>query len=502
MPILRTQYFIFTLVVLVPLISSAISVSRAQIVDKVSQSTRSPSPILVNDVVYTTNGHSIPDPPSFFPSPTPTTQSASIINEILGQISIDVSGRDDTALPSPSKSPISSALDSSTGEPQSSIVSTLLLSPTTTALPSESSTATSRENTVPLSAVVGGAVGGSVVLVAFIVFIFVTRRQRSPRIEPYTLRPDVERPEPRGPHGRQMSQHISSGSGVPIIRPPVHKQSHPAVAPPNPLLPPGAKQRSLYDHKIAISSTSLHSTHTTVSEAPLRRTCSQNYDTASVISRASSDYRRHRPLPRPPTDKPPPVPSLPHDLRLPRPRPEVGNVATAPQPASAVPSQSLTSSAPLCTSLSPISPIDVDIGDYANTVTSPLALSPARRDSQLLEASGSPVPARSPRRLPAPPVSVSIPPPLQTLGPPTQNIPTGSSTAATPTAESEASTNLHFDADGRPDSPSVAKMYAELLELQRQVARLREDLPGRTFGEAPPEYAESVVGSVVGSVRA
>ena len=61
--------------------------------------------------------------------------------------------------------------------------------------------------------------------------------------------------------------------------------------------------------------------------------------------------------------------------------------------------------------------------------------------------------------------------------------------------EMEASMHLNFDADGRPDSPSVAKMYKELLELQRQVARLREDIPARHFGEAPPDYAESVVGS-------
>ena len=49
-----------------------------------------------------------------------------------------------------------------------------------------------------------------------------------------------------------------------------------------------------------------------------------------------------------------------------------------------------------------------------------------------------------------------------------------------------------FDVDGRPDSPSIRMMYAELQELQKQVARMKE---GGRVGEAPPDYAESVIGS-------
>ncbi|KAI1792815.1 hypothetical protein LXA43DRAFT_317448 [Ganoderma leucocontextum] len=457
MSILRTQsFFPFTLVLLVSLLSIVISVSRAQIVDHISQSTKSPS-ILVNDVVYPMNHRSTStaDPSSFLSIPTPPTQSLAKGNKVFGAVRVDISGRDDITSLSSSGSTISpSDLESSTAEPPTltSDAPVPLLPSSTTPVSSESSSATSHDTTVPLSAVVGGAVGGSVVLIAFIVFIFVTRRQRRPRIEPFPFEPDVERHQPRERHEVQMSQHSSSASDVPIIRPPIRKQSH--AASPHPLQS-GTKLHAPYDHKVSDSATSLYG----VPVSEIGRTFSHSCDAASVVSHDPA-WRRQRPLPRPPMDKAPPVPDLPRD------RPPCDNmpVASPGQPGLTVPlNQSLASSAPLST---PISPLDIDLGDYSNTSTSPRTYDPARRDSQL-------EPVRSPRRLPVPPVPAPTPPTLSVL--------------VTP-VESEVS--LHFDADGRPDSPSVAKMYAELVELQRQVARLREDVPARHFGEAPPDYAE------------
>ena len=100
----------------------------------------------------------------------------------------------------------------------------------------------------------------------------------------------------------------------------------------------------------------------------------------------------------------------------------------------------------------------------------------------------------------SPPRRLPVPPPIM-QSPPTPSVLTAHDSDGDADGEAEAemgmeaSMHLNFDADGRPDSPSVAKMYKELLELQRQVARLREDIPARHFGEAPPDYAESVVGS-------
>ena len=229
-------------------------------------------------------------------------------------------------------------------------------------------------------------------------------------------------------------------------------------------------------------------------ETPLGRTYSHNCDAVSVMSR-ESDRRRHRPLPRPPTSKPlpPPVPDIPRDL-LPRREGmhhhsniNTAVVAAHAQPTSlAVPSLSLTSSAPLT---SPISPLDIDIGDYSTGPgTSPPTFLPARRDSQL-------EPMSPPRRLPVPPPTMQSPQTPSVLTAHDSDGDADGEAEAEMGMEMEASMHLNFDADGRPDSPSVAKMYKELLELQRQVARLREDIPARHFGEAPPDYAESVVGS-------
>ncbi|KAM5545955.1 hypothetical protein V8D89_000081 [Ganoderma adspersum] len=412
--------------------------------------------------------------PSFsLPSPTPVLRSPVIEHKAFNAVEVEISGRDDIATPSSSDSSISLS------DPQSSTLP--LSSSTPVPVPSESPTGSSRGPTVPLSAVVGGAVGGGVVLVAFIAFIVVTRRQHGPRIEPFPLESDVEHQSREG-HRRQMSHHNRNLplSDVPIIRPPAPRQSQ--LQSVHPLLPSGARVHPLYDLKVTISETSLHGT--IVPETPLGHTYSHNCDAVSVMSR-ESEWRRQRPLPRPPTSKPPPppVPALPRDL-LPRrddmPLHMAAVAASAhAQPSLAVPSQSLASSAPLT---SPISPLDIDIGDYSTGPgTSPPTFLPARRDSQL-----EPMP--SPRRLP-------VPPPMQS--PLTSSVLTAHDSEGDVEAEAEmeASLHLNFDADGRPDSPSVAKMYAELLELQRQVARLREDIPARHFGEAPPDYAESVVGS-------
>ncbi|TBU52509.1 hypothetical protein BD310DRAFT_228957 [Dichomitus squalens] len=416
-----------------------------------------PSMILFDYVVYTTDDDSVSDSASFpSSSSTSTPPSTSITNKVFASERTDLGqwvGITSTAAAVPSPSGDASTLaPQQSGSSEASFPFTVTspstqdANPQPSAASSQSTSATSNTPTVPLGAVIGGAVGGTLVLVVFVVVIFVSRRRRRSHIDPFPLELEADNePLPRD-RGAETTQNSVSTIDQ-KVRAPNRKRSYTASQ--SPLLHSGTESQS-YDR--TLSASSFHCA--TVSD--MKRTMSRAGDTISVVGSERAWDPRPLPIPTPPV---PPIP-----------RPQRDSLSVATQNVRRGPS--LYSAA----TTTPISPLDIDISDLGDYYTPAPSFGPARRDSQI-------EPARSIRRLPSPP----IPQPRAPASVPT---PAPAPAPVTPITALEA---FGLDLNERPDSPSIRMMYAELQALQKQVARLKE---GGPFGEAPPDYAESVIGSI------